>query len=152
MSPGYYTFGAPKDRRDNDAAIAYFRRVLDIKPADKIAKNQLERLKGGPIHSTPQRAEWAAIQSTMDSFLENVSLGPPVPCDPIDVHWPTNDEHFAEGWNVEAVVGEKTLPLRHFLGHRVAYGRLRRRSITYVRNNVEVEGDAADDYPRTQGL
>ena len=44
------------------------------------------------------------------------------------------------------------VPIRHLIGHRVAYGRLRRRTLTFVRENVEVEGVEANDYARTRGL
>jgi hypothetical protein len=141
-----------KDRGDSDAAIAYFRPVLDLNPSDTIAKNQLDRLQGGPVRSAPRKIDLVPIHRTMETLLSVVRFRNPSASGPVDVQWPAGIEHFPEGWDFETTVGGRTLPMRHLLGHRVAYRRLRRRTLTMVRNNVEVEGVAADDYAKTAGL
>jgi tetratricopeptide (TPR) repeat protein len=132
-----------KDTGDSDAAIAYFRRVLEIRPDDLIAKNQLDRLEGGPIHSAPQRVEWVTIQATMAALLQDVAFAAPMAGGEVDVRWPTGVEHFSESWDVKVALRAETIGIRHVLGHRVAYGRLRRRSLTFVRDKVEVEGGSS---------
>jgi tetratricopeptide (TPR) repeat protein len=147
-----------KDRGDHDAAIAYYRRTLELAPDNRIAKAQLDRLRGGPVRSVPERVNPSAIRRLMETIACDVSLTEPIACGPVDVHWPSERgrlstvEHYPGGWDVEATLGGRNHSLRHLLGYRVAYGRLRRRSLTMVHGNVETEGVEADDYARTRGL
>jgi hypothetical protein len=140
-----------KDAGDQDAALAYYRRVLDLEPEDTIARNQLARLHGGPIRSTPQAVKLAEIRATMETLLSDVQFGEPSHTGPVTVPWPAGTEHYPDGWNLVAKAAGRSLPIRHLLGHRVAFGRLRRRTLTLVRDTVEVEGVESNDYARTRG-
>jgi len=71
-----------KDRGDNDAALAYYRRVLELEPTDTIARNQLDRLQRGPVKSSPKAIDLAAIRNTMATLLREVELGPAAPTVP----------------------------------------------------------------------
>lgn len=151
-----------KDRGDSDAAITYFRRTLELAPADTIAKSQLERLQGGPIRSTPRGIELPAIQKLMETISAKATFSEPLPRGPMAVRWPralndeegrgTEVEEYLSGWDVTATLAGRTHPICHMLGYRVAYGRLRRRSLTLVHGIAEAEGVEADDYARTKGL
>jgi hypothetical protein len=147
-----------KDRGDHDAAIAYYRRTLELAPDHRIAKAQIDRLQGGPVRSIPERVDPSAIRQLMEWIARDVKLTEPHACGPVDVHWPSERgrpavlEHYPGGWDVEATLGGRNHSLRHLLGHRITYGRLRRRSLTMVHGNVEAEGVEADDYTRTRGL
>jgi hypothetical protein len=147
-----------KDRGDHDAAIAYYRRTLELAPDHRIAKAQLDRLHGGPVRSVPERVDPSGVRQLMERIAHDVKLTEPIACGPVDVPWPSERgrpsvvEHFPGGWDVVTTLGDRNHRLRHVLGYRVAYGRLRRRSLTMVHGNVETEGVEADDYTRTRGL
>jgi tetratricopeptide (TPR) repeat protein len=91
-----------KDRGDNDAALAYYRRVLELEPADTIARNQLDRLQGGPVKSSPKAIALTAIQGTMATLLRDVELGPAAPTGPETVRWPKGTEDYPGGWQLTA--------------------------------------------------
>lgn len=60
--------------------------------------------------------------------------------------WPTDVETFAKGWDLLVRAGERTYKVRHGIGSRVAYGRERARTVTWVGAWPKVEGVGEDDY------
>jgi uncharacterized HhH-GPD family protein len=74
------------------------------------------------------------------------------PLEPFDFRWPDALEHFERGWEAVATLAGKHAAVRHGLGIRIAYGRPRVRSVTWVNGEVMVEGVEADDYERSRGL
>jgi uncharacterized HhH-GPD family protein len=71
---------------------------------------------------------------------------------PFDFRWPNTVEHFDRGWEAVAETPDGELSIRHALAVRIAYGRPRVRSVTWVNGQVAVEGVEADDYGSTRGL
>lgn len=66
--------------------------------------------------------------------------------------WPAAVEEFEEGWAYEVHVAGETHGVRHGLGGREVYGRIRVHTATWLDSAVQVEGVEADDYPTTQAL
>jgi uncharacterized HhH-GPD family protein len=63
-----------------------------------------------------------------------------------EFRWPDTVERFDHGWETAATTAEATFNIRHALATRIAYGRPRVRSVTWVNGDVAVEGVEADDY------
>jgi uncharacterized HhH-GPD family protein len=71
---------------------------------------------------------------------------------PFSFRWPVGIEQFEGGWSFQARVGGRVHNLRHGLGAREVYGRLRVHTVTWLDGGVQVEGAEADDYPTTAAL
>jgi len=68
-------------------------------------------------------------------------------------HWPSNTiEHFEQSWTGEIAINSKVAPFCHAIGKRMAYGRERVHSVTWIAGSPRVEGVEADDYERTHAL
>jgi len=72
--------------------------------------------------------------------------------EPFDFRWPEAIERFERGWEFVAETHEESLRVRHGLGTRIAFGRPRIRSVTWVNGAVAVEGAEADDYEASRSL
>jgi uncharacterized HhH-GPD family protein len=75
-----------------------------------------------------------------------------VPIEAFDHRWPDAVEHFDRGWEGVAQSTSGSFRIRHGLAMRIAYGRPRVRSVTWVNGAVAVEGVEADDHPTSHGL
>lgn len=71
---------------------------------------------------------------------------------PCSHRWPDTVERFERCWDLVARVDGETLRLRHALGERVAYGRRRARSVTFIGGQPVVEGVGADDHASSRSL
>ena len=71
---------------------------------------------------------------------------------PFTFRWPDAVESFDHGWEGIARVGAREFRFKHGIGRRVAYGRPRVHSVTWLGGQPEVEGVEADDYERSQAL
>jgi hypothetical protein len=83
----------------------------------------------------------------MKAQLSNVT-----PLEPFDFRWPETLEHFERGWDALATLAGRHVSVRFGFAMRVAYGRPRVRSVTWVNGEVMVEGVETDDYERSRGL
>jgi hypothetical protein len=82
-----------------------------------------------------------------DVKVSNVShLGP------FEFRWPEGMEAFESGWAYTAEIGGARHAIRHGLGAREVYGRIRVYTVTWIGGEVQVEGAEADDYPLSQWL
>lgn len=66
--------------------------------------------------------------------------------------WPDSVEFFEAGWDYEIQVEGETHKVRHGIGSREVYGRLRLHTVTWLDGAPQVEGVEADDYPVSQAL
>ena len=66
--------------------------------------------------------------------------------------WPEETEHFERGYAALMRFGDREFRIRHGIGRRTVYGRLRLHSVTWVEGNPTVEGVEADDFTRSQSL
>ena len=66
--------------------------------------------------------------------------------------WPEETEHFERGYAALMRFGDGAFRIRHGIGRRTVYGRLRLHSVTWVDGAVMVEGVEADDFARSQSL
>jgi hypothetical protein len=71
---------------------------------------------------------------------------------PFEFRWPEGREAFEGGWAYTAEIGGARHAIRHGLGAREVYGRIRVHTVTWIGGEVQVEGVEADDYPVTQSL
>lgn len=71
---------------------------------------------------------------------------------PFDFKWPDASESFESGWSYDVQIDGKRHLVRHGLGTRTVYGRVRVHTVTWLDGNVQVEGVEADDYPVSQAL
>jgi uncharacterized HhH-GPD family protein len=72
--------------------------------------------------------------------------------DPFTFRWPEGIESFETGWSFELRAGGRRHRVRHGLGVRDVYGRLRVHTVTWLDGGVQVEGVEADDYPTRRTL
>jgi uncharacterized HhH-GPD family protein len=72
--------------------------------------------------------------------------------EPFSFRWPDGTEQFETGWECEVTIDGATHRLRHGVGEREVYGRLRVHTVTWLDREVQVEGVEADDYPTSQAL
>jgi uncharacterized HhH-GPD family protein len=72
--------------------------------------------------------------------------------EPFDFRWPEETEAFEGGWTYTAEIGGIRHAVRHGVGVRKAYGRIRVHTVTWIAGEVQVEGVEADDYPVSQSL
>jgi uncharacterized HhH-GPD family protein len=66
--------------------------------------------------------------------------------------WPDATEEFERGWECQVRTDGQTHAMRHGIGSRVVYGRLRLHTVTWLAGQPQVEGVEADDYPASQCL
>jgi uncharacterized HhH-GPD family protein len=74
------------------------------------------------------------------------------PLEPFSFRWPDADEYFESGWAYRILVDGESHQVRHGVGGREVYGRYRVHAVTWLDNQVQVEGVEADDYPSTRAL
>jgi uncharacterized HhH-GPD family protein len=73
--------------------------------------------------------------------------------EPFSYRWPEGEpEKYERGWDLGALVDGRAVKLRHAIGTRIAYGKERVRSVTWLAGSPTVEGVEADDYSATRGL
>jgi uncharacterized HhH-GPD family protein len=84
--------------------------------------------------------------------MTDVKLASIAPIGPFDFRWPESTESFEGGWSFEARIDGQRLAVRHGVGAREVYGRIRVHTVTWINTEVQVEGVEADDYPATQAL
>jgi uncharacterized HhH-GPD family protein len=71
---------------------------------------------------------------------------------PFSWRWPEGIESYERGWSAIAEVDGQALHIRHGLGSRPVFGRVRIRSVTWVEGEVAVEGVEADDFESSRCL
>jgi uncharacterized HhH-GPD family protein len=71
---------------------------------------------------------------------------------PFSFRWPAGVEEFEAGWWLEARIEGRPHAVKHGLGAREVYGRVRIHTVTWLDGDVQVEGVEADDYPTTRAL
>lgn len=71
---------------------------------------------------------------------------------PFSWRWPDADEAYERGWAAIAEVDGHDYHVRHGVCRRVAFGRTRIRSVTWVEGQPTVEGVEADDFSRSECL
>jgi uncharacterized HhH-GPD family protein len=71
---------------------------------------------------------------------------------PFSFRWPDGVEHFEGGWRALVRIENRTHEVVHRLGSRVVYGRERVHTVTWLDDQVAVEGVEADDYPVSSAL
>lgn len=81
----------------------------------------------------------------------NVELRDIVELGSFEHRWPDATERFDRGWEGTLVVDGRLRRFRHGVGRRVAYGRSRVRTVTWLDGEPRVEGVEADDYDRSRG-
>lgn len=96
--------------------------------------------------------EGQAGSPVVDAEPLEVAILSTTPTGPFRWRWPTDAEEFARGWDLVVRASGGTYRLRHGIGRRLAYGRYRVRTVTWVQNQPTVEGVEADDYNETGGL
>lgn len=72
--------------------------------------------------------------------------------EPFEFRWPDAVERFDRGWEFVAESNREAFRVRHALAVRIAFGRPRVRSVTWVGGEVAVEGAGADDYEVSRAL
>jgi endonuclease III len=72
--------------------------------------------------------------------------------EPFEVHWPDGLEPFEGGWSCTAEMDGVRQVIRHGVGSRRAFGRMRVRTVTWIGTDAQVEGVEADDYPVSRSL
>jgi uncharacterized HhH-GPD family protein len=71
---------------------------------------------------------------------------------PFEFRWPDDTESFESGWAFEAHIDGALHGVRFGIGAREVFGRMRVHTVTWVDDEVQVEGAEADDYPASQAL
>lgn len=84
--------------------------------------------------------------------MTDVELGAITRIGPFDFRWPEGTESFEGGWSFGARIGGQRHAVRHGVGAREVYGRVRVHTVTWIDSAVQVEGVEADDYPASQAL
>jgi endonuclease-3 len=72
--------------------------------------------------------------------------------EPFEIHWPDGLEPFEGGWSYTAETDGVRQAIRHGVGVRRAFGRVRVRTVTWIGTDDQVEGVEADDYPVSRSL
>ncbi len=84
--------------------------------------------------------------------MTHVELGAITRIGPFDFRWPDGTESFEGGWSFDAHIDGHRCAVRHGVGAREVYGRVRVHTVTWINSQVQVEGVEADDYPASQAL
>ena len=84
--------------------------------------------------------------------MTTYELGPISNIGPFSFRWPDGTEDFEAGWQFTARIEGRSHEIKHGLGAREVYGRIRVHSVTWLDGQVQVEGVEADDYPTSQAL
>jgi uncharacterized HhH-GPD family protein len=84
--------------------------------------------------------------------MTHVDLGAITRVGPFDFRWPDATESFEGGWCFDARIDGHRHAVRHGVGAREVYGRVRVHTVTWINSEVQVEGVEADDYPASQAL
>lgn len=82
----------------------------------------------------------------------NLTLSGVTETGPFEYRWPHEIERFDGGWEGEAIARGRRVRFRHGVGIRIAYGRPRVRTVTWLGGQPTAEGVEADDYPASRGL
>lgn len=84
--------------------------------------------------------------------MADVEISDVTRLEPFEFHWPKGPETFEGGWAYNAQIGGTSHIVRHWLGARSAYGRIRVHTVTWVDAEIQAYGIEADDYPVSQAL
>jgi uncharacterized HhH-GPD family protein len=84
--------------------------------------------------------------------MSHIELGVVTRVGPFDFRWPDATESFEGGWSFDARIDGHRHTIRHGVGAREVYGRVRVHTVTWINSEVQVEGVEADDYPASQAL
>jgi hypothetical protein len=84
--------------------------------------------------------------------MTGLELGPVKALDPFDFRWPDAVESFEGGWSFDVRDAGISHAVRHAVGAREVYGRVRVHTVTWIDGEVQVEGVEADDYPASLSL
>ena len=82
----------------------------------------------------------------------SIRLGSIKTIGPFQYRWPKTTEQFARGWECHVLVDDRPIRVRHGLGSRYVYGRIRIHGVTWVNGWPSVEGVEADDYAQSRSL
>ena len=74
------------------------------------------------------------------------------PLEPFEIRWPDGLEPFEGGWAYSAEMDGVRHAIRHGVGARQAFGRMRVRTVTWIGTDAQVEGVEADNYPVSRSL
>lgn len=84
--------------------------------------------------------------------MRRVELGSIAKLGPFSFRWPDGTEDFEAGWKCTVNIDGRTHQVKHGLGAREVYGRVRVHTVTWLDGEVQVEGVESDDYPSNQTL
>jgi uncharacterized HhH-GPD family protein len=84
--------------------------------------------------------------------MTSVELGSTSQLGPFTYRWPDGTEDFEKGWIFTARISGASHQVKHGLGAREVYGRIRVHTVTWLDGELQVEGVESDDYPTTQAL
>ena len=84
--------------------------------------------------------------------MTTYELGPISNIGPFSFRWPDGTEDFEAGWQFGARIEGRSHEIKHGLGAREVYGRIRVHTVTWLDGQVQVEGVEADDYPTSQAV
>lgn len=104
------------------------------------------------LNSPTKREHPAELPTTKRPATISVELGPVSRLEPFSFRWPDMDEHFESGWAFAAKINGHSHHVRHGIGTRDVFGRLRVHTVTWLDGAVQVEGVESDDYPTTRTL
>jgi hypothetical protein len=94
-----------------------------------------------------RRTSTAGLMERSDATPGRIEIATPAQITPFDWKWPSGSiERFERGWEFEARSGGLSHVIRHALTEREAFGRRRVRSVTWVDDQVAVEGVETDAY------
>ena len=69
-----------------------------------------------------------------------------------DYRWPDSTERFDRGFECTATVDADIFEVRHGIGARHVYGRVRAHTVTWIDGQPIVEGVGADDFEASRSL
>lgn len=81
-----------------------------------------------------------------------VELGAITRIESFDFRWPDGRESLEGGRSFDARIDGHRYAVRHRVGARDVYGRVRVHTVTWNNSEVQVDGAEADDYPASQAL
>lgn len=100
---------------------------------------------------SPPPVEHASQAESM-RLEDLVLLAGPTSIPRFDYRWPEGVEQFDVAWQATVELHGRTFDVRHGLAWREAFGRRRRRSVTWINNNPVVEGVGPDAYEQDHHL
>jgi endonuclease III len=110
-------------------------------------RSPFSRGDGWHCGTTGGFAEQQAASDVAEMRISDVSR-----LDPFEIRWPDGLEPFEGGWSYTAEMDGVRQAIRHGVGARRAFGRMRVRTVTWIGTDAQVEGVEADDYPVSRSL